>query len=484
MDSDSIKKVLEIGQRDLVNFRSVLLTSDEDVESPIFHYEWSDLLLNEKNNVVIVGYRESGKDQIVARAFPLYALTFPSKKSDYIVLIRNNDTQAQRTMEQIQNEAVTHPIISKCIQKIIKKTANIFHVETLDGEVRIESYGKGSSIRGLTYMGKRPRVVILNDIQDIEDASSETVLEKDWDWFLSDVKFLGKYSRIFMIGNNLGANSVIERVYDGHEQLGFDRYRQPVIVDGEPAWKARDTVESIEKEREEYNSLGKLDIWLREKMCVTSDDATRLFREEDYLYYTPSLADKLASDCNVFAMLDPASSPKNTSCFRSIAVIGVTHDNHWYVLDCPYGRWDSEETINQMFNVVLKWHPLEFGIEKGMWKQLMEPFVYKEMTKRNVRFNIREIEHAKAGSKLQRIAMLQPLFRGKTIWFPDNSTWLGELKAELAGVTRTEIKSAYADLMDSLAMGMQLARPPGNPRFNHVGKEPKLALMGKPRGKR
>ena len=49
-----------------------------------------------------------------------------------------------------------------------------------DGEcnVRIEAYGKGASIRGLSNKDRRPKILILDDIQDLEDARSETVTEE------------------------------------------------------------------------------------------------------------------------------------------------------------------------------------------------------------------------------------------------------------------------------------------------------------------
>jgi hypothetical protein len=39
---------------------------------------------------------------------------------------------------------------------------------------------------------------------------------------------------------------------------------------------------------------------------------------------------------------------------------------------------------------------------------------------------------------------------------PDNADWLAEFKTELAGVTNTEIKSLYIDLVDALAMCEQM----------------------------
>ena len=166
--------------------------------------------------------------------------------------------------------------------------------------------------------------------------------------------------------------------------------------------------------------------------------------------------------CNRFGTLDPASSPDLASCYRAIVVNAVNADNYWNIVDVPYGRWDSVELIDTIFETVKKWQLKEFGIEKGIFKQVLEPFIFKEMSKRNVFFNIVPIEHAKAGTKLERIKMLQPRFKAHTIWFPTEAPWLAEMEAELAGVTKDAIKSLYIDLVDCLAMQEQIAKAPYN----------------------
>ena len=127
-------------------------------------------------------------------------------------------------------------------------------------------------------------------------------------------------------------------------------------------------------------------------------------------------------------------------------------DGHWYILDVPYGRWDSVELMSKMFEVVRKWGIRDFGVEKGQYQQFLEPVLYREMTLKKLRFNVTPLEHGKIGSKLERIKMLQPYFKSGSIWFPEGADWLGEFKAELAGVTREELKSEYIDLVDACAM--------------------------------
>lgn len=102
------------------------------------------------------------------------------------------------------------------------------------------------------------------------------------------------------------------------------------MVDNRPSWPARHTTEQILKEREDYAKLGKLDIWMAEKMCQAVAEENRTFSEDDYRYYSVSRHEELVSCCNVFACLDPASSMNPESCFRAITVTGVSQENYWF----------------------------------------------------------------------------------------------------------------------------------------------------------
>jgi len=452
-------------RKDLVKFRHIVLVNgDKECAPADFHYIWSDILLNGTAHIAIEGFRESAKDQYINRAFPLYCLTFPSRRLNYIVIIRNNDDQATKSLAAIRNEALSNPAISSRIARTVKAAANSFICECIDddGEVVVvtfEAYGKGASIRGLANTDKRPDIIICNDLQDIEDSRSDTVQEKDWEWFLSDVKFLGQYTRIFMIGNNLGERCIIERIFSDAENVGFKTMRVPIADDliEVSRWPSKYSIEFIRNERHQFDQMGKLGIWLRERMCVAVNDSTRVFKAEGYMYYSQGLVDKIVSDAvEVFATLDPASSKGLTSCFRAIIVCARMKDGHWYLLEVPFGRWDSVGLLDKMFEVVQKYGVRRFGIEKGHFHQVLEPFVYKEMTRRNVRFVIVPLEHGKIGSKLERIKMLQPRFKTNSIWFPQEAYWLDEMKTELAGVTNDEIKSMYIDLVDALAMCEQM----------------------------
>jgi len=465
---EELKDLLKTCSASLVEFRRRFLDNEgaKEVESADFQHAWSRSLLTGKENEAIEAFRESGKSQLVLRAFPISRLTFPSRDCNYIVLIKSNATQAAKVLRQIAREHHTNPLCSFNLLETLEESGQVYHTVNLDQsgkriEVRIEAYGKGQSIRGLSWGAKRPDVIVIDDPQDREEARSDIQLENDWEWFLSDIKFLGNEggSRIFLIGNNLGDRCIIERVMANPDLLSFKCSRIPRINNGVLAWPARDTVESIDKLKTNYAKLGQLNIFYEEVLCQSIADENKLFKEEDFRYFNLNALD--LSKLNICAALDPASSVSDDSCYRSISVVGVDSKNQWFLLDNPYGRWNSSDLIEKIFETVKKFKLLEFGIEKGIFEQFLRPFLEQEMKRKNVFFNVRSLEHAKRGSKLERIKMLEPRFKAHTIYFPDDyPEWLGELKSELNGVTRSSIKSQFIDLVDSLAMIDQIASVP------------------------
>ena len=469
IDEKEMKKAIEIAQRNLVNFRrTCLVTAIDDVLPAAFHFQWSDMLLNGTGNEAIEAFRESAKTQYVLRAFPHYSLMFPTVARDYIVIIKKNVRLAQAKLKEIIAEYESNPALNANAVKIREKSGDVLSVDVKgpDGKiinVRIEAYGKGSAIRGLANLDRRPKIVICDDLQDSDEAKSETVMDDDWKWFLSDVKFLGQKCRIFMIGNNLGEKCILEQIEKNAKSTGFNFHRLAIADaadDYKPVWPSKYTREQIKSERADYERMGRIDIWLRERMCIAVGEETKIFHEEDYRYYHPPSDYHRPVDRNRFITIDPASSKNPESCYRAMIMNEVDVDNNWFLQDVRYGRWDSRELMDHLFDMVCVWGVREVGIERGEYKNVIEPFLLEEMKKRNIFFDVIPLEHGKIGSKLERIKILQPRFKAHGIYFPMGASWLPEMKTELGGVTKDGIKSLFIDIVDALAMQNQIAKRP------------------------
>ena len=444
----------------LLKFREEFIPSSDDVKVAKFHEEWSDILLNGTGNFAIEAFRESAKTQIVIRANLLHALTYPQKHRSYLVIICANQTIASKKLQEVSREFTASRSMNGLVQEIKDNSGLALEVHYRTGDkVRIEAYGKGAAVRGLSWGSKRPDLVIIDDPQDEEDARSETVTASDWDWFLSDVYFLGQASRIFVIGNNLGERCIMECIMRNSERLKFTVNKIPIMrkveEDGVTVWKSswpeKWPLHAIEKERQEFAVLGKTDLWYRNKMCECISPMSQKFKRDYFKYYDkpPSL-----SEMNVYTTVDLAISQKANSDYSAIVTVGVNEAGHWFILDVEYGRYDPSTTMDAIFSAVQKWRPLVVGIEAVAYQNALMHFLEKEMPQRGIFFRITPLKAGK--SKELRIDTLQPRFAVGSVWFKSGAVWLSEIENELLAYPH----GARDDVIDALAYMEQVAAMP------------------------
>ena len=178
------------GKRSLVDFKREFFPARDDVEAAPFHYQWSDTLLNGKTHVAFEAFRESAKTTYVMRTFPLYCLVYPSHELDFIALICGDEDTARDKLSSIKADYKTREHLAVNLVEIIEDNEDVFEVLVKPygcGEpiaVRIAVFGKGSQIRGLESRGRRPKLVILDDVQDKKAIESDLILKKDLKWFM------------------------------------------------------------------------------------------------------------------------------------------------------------------------------------------------------------------------------------------------------------------------------------------------------------
>jgi len=446
----------EAAMNSLVSFREAFMPAPDDVKPAPFHEEWSDILLRGKGHFAVEAFRESAKTQIVIRANLLHALTFPQPGRTYLVVICATQRTASKKLSEVSREFQTNTDMNGLVAKVREDSGLALEVTYRTGEtVRIEAYGKGAAVRGLSWRAKRPDLVIIDDPQDAEDARSETVTDTDWDWFLSDVLFLGRDTRIFLIGNNLGERCIIERVIAAADDFGFTARRIPILDEaGHSAWPDKWPTDKIQEERDVFARQGKTDIWFREKMCRAISPESQKFKREYFKYY-----DTIdTSGMSIYTTVDLAISQKKNADYSAIVTVGVNSENHWFVLDVEYGRYDPTTTMDAIFSAYEKWRPLAVGIETVAYQAALKHFLEKEMPKRNLFFRITELKAEK--KKELRIDAMQPRFAVGSVWFRRGALWLEKLESELLAYPN----GAHDDVIDALAYMEQIASVPGGAR--------------------
>ena len=455
-----------VSKESLVAFRTYLLPSRGDVAPMPAHHRWSDIILHGTRNYAIQAFRESAKSQIALRANLLHALTFPQENRSFLVIIRSTTELASSLLKETSREWQSRPDLmaqADGMPDIIEDSGRTLQVRYPNGQqVRIMAFGKGGAIRGLSWGAKRPDLIVCDDVQDIEDVASESVCKSDWAWFMSDIYFLGHESRIFLIGNNLGERSIIERLINEKDAWGFDVERLPKI-DKEfkkSAWPARYSVESILKQKEAFAQKGMADIWYREMLCECRSPEQQRFKRSMFRYYDPRTL--RAEDLSVYMTIDLATSKADSADYSVCCVMGVNKEGQWFILDVWYGRVTPDEHMDEIFNMVSKWNPLKVGIEKVAYQDAMRIFLEKEMPRRNIFFSM--VPLTARERKETRIDVLQPRFAVGSVWFPVGAGFLQELEGELLAFP----SGAHDDLIDALAYMEQIASAPTKVSFGDI----------------
>lgn len=451
----------KIGQQNLVDFRKMFFPARDDVAPANFHYRWSELLLHGKQHTAIEGFRESAKTTYIMRTFPVYCLTYPSYDMDFIILISSDEDTAREKLKSIKAEYQTRQYLNSNLVRVLVDNEDIYEVEVKAYQteevipVRLAVFGKGSQIRGLESKGRRPKLVILDDVQDKKAMESENILKKDWNWFIGDVMFLGETCRIFAIGNNLGDKCLMERIAENAEQLRFHFERVSALdeeTESVSAWPAKISVKKLLEEKRNYQDMGALAVWYKERMCVAMSPDEQRFKKDMFRYYDPQ---KLPKKLNIYTTVDLAISQSKRSDFTAVCTVGVSSENHWFVLDIDYGRYTPTETMNAIFRAASKWRPLMVGWEKVAYQAVIGHLIEKEMPERNIFFRSQGLSAERR--KELRIEMLAPRFATGTVWFPKGAAFLGELETELLKFPT----GLHDDLIDALAYVEQLASVPG-----------------------
>lgn len=230
------------------------------------------------------------------------------------------------------------------------------------------------------------------------------------------------------------------------------------MQDGKSSWEAKYTKQFIEKERDTYEKIHKIDIWYRERMCMAISPESQIFKKEYFRYFT--WKDLRLSDLNIYMTVDLAISQKKTADYTAIMVVGVNKDNHWFILDCSFGRFDPSDTIDEIFKMIGKWSPQKVGVEKVAYQAALSHFLMKEMPKRNMFFTVTQLKAQRR--KEERISALQPRFTAGSVWVPENA---GDWWTELMGEMLAFPNGIHDDLLDALAYVEQISVTPVKKKY-------------------
>ena len=346
--------------------------------------------------------------------------------------------------------------------KIIADTEKYICFENEKGiRFHIQAKGAGQSMRGTKKEGKRPELMIFDDIlvDAIMTSKDERVKLKRW-YYSSVVPACNTaHNKKIVVGTPMTDDDLLSEMLRSktYKSIKFPIANSfPVpMKDIVSSWKDYHTPEKIMKAYNEAKEMGAEGDFFREKMLEVVNDEMRLFTEEQFVYYSYEDLKKSGkmNEMFFFTTIDMAVSKKQHADFTFVITIGINKEGHWFIVKIDYGRPDPSEVIKIIFNHVKKFKPMEFRGEKAGLQQVLDHFIEKEMMRTGIYFQTNGLENNSVTSKEQRIVALQPLMKMKKIHFPNDidQDAMAELLYEMKGYIKTGATTAHDDGVDCLA---------------------------------
>ncbi len=311
---------------------------------------------------------------------------------------------------------------------------------------------------GAAILGYRADLGLIDDpIAGREQADSELVRARTWEWYRSDFYTrLKPNAAVVLIMQRWReddlAGMLLEDAKKGGEQ--WDVLRLPMEAEegdalgrkeGEPLWPEWYTDEMRTQAKRDERT------WLALYQQRPRPETGGEFKKS-WLRHYKNKPDKAM---NVYILVDPANEKKKNSDYTSMWVLGLGPDENIYALDIIRDKLSLTERANLLFKLHKQYKPLKVGYEKYSMQADVE-HIRDKMEREQFRFNI--VELGGTLKKEDRIRRLIPLFEAGRIWLPEslNKT---DHQGQVRNVVEDFIEEEFApfpvgrhdDMLDGLA---------------------------------
>ncbi len=396
---------------------------DDARPTPAFHREAWGLYTSPFPSCMVIAPRDHAKSTSLTTVYILAEALFRS--SDYIILVGSTEENAVEQLGNIVEELTENEDLQEAFhfKKFIRVSGPDVIAELKDGHrFRILAKGAEQRIRGKLWKGKRPNLLVCDDMEDDEQVENPDRRAKFRRWFFRAAKqALSKSGKIRVHGTILHDDALLSRLrknrtwkhlfYAAH--AGFDDFSNIL-------WPERWSEEQLRQRRQEFIEDNDAAGYSQEFLNNPLDNSEAFLRKGDFL---PMTEDDYDSDKVICAAADFAVSKADKANRTSFTVGGKDVNNLLHYVDQHVGRWDALEWIEVMFSIQQRWNPEVFWVEDGVIWKAVKAMVYREMQVRDIRINIEAIpsikDKATRGRSYQRrMRAGQCRFDKRGEWYP------------------------------------------------------------------
>jgi hypothetical protein len=432
-------------------FAGLYLSSmyDNKAPTPPFHREVWELYCSEALAVAVAAPRGHAKSTGFTHSFGSAAALF--RLEPHILIVSATEELAMGHLGDIS--AALHDNDDLRAEFGIKT----FHVdakaeivvECEDGyQFRFIARGAGQKLRGMKWRGRRPGLVLCDDIEEDEQVENPDRRKKFRKWVMRALlPLMRKGGKIRWHGTIMHEDAMLARLMKDSEwesrlykaHTSFDDF-------AEILWPEMFDEAALRKVRQKYINQGDGPGYSQEYLNDPLDLEDKYLQEGWFIPMTDGDRRKSKLVC---AAADFGITKNQASNRTSLTIGGMCVDNLLHFIDQRVSKWDSLEIVQQLFKVHDDWHPDVFWVESGQIWAALKPMLTNQMLQRGIFINF--VERAPIKDKPARGRSLQRRMRaGGTRWDTESS-WFEPQKEEMLRFTEHS-DATLDDQFDSSAL--------------------------------
>jgi len=330
--------------------------------SPPFHREMDAVLDSDARLVAFMIFRDGAKTTKV-RLFISKRIAYGISRT--IVVVGKSQDHARRTIEWLMRAVEFNStwVQTFGLRKGTKWTSEeieIFHgIDEVP--IRVIALGITGSTRGINVDDYRPDLIVVDDPCDEENTATPEQREKTDDFINGSLRNSlapvseNPLAKMVFMQTTLHVEDSIQRCMrdSSWSSLTFSVFNEH----GESRWPSRWDTQTLQREKESFTARGKLHLWMREKECCITSDATSVFPVDGLQYYD-ILPDP--DEMTYYVAVDPVPPPSDkevatglrTKDWEVWSVIGKWK-KRLYLLETRKSRGHSPDwSVAQLFEIL------------------------------------------------------------------------------------------------------------------------------------
>jgi len=401
---------------------------DNAMPTPPFHREAWKLYTSDYDSCGCVAPRDHAKSTGLTFDYIMAEVCF--RTSDYVILIGSTEPKASEQLSNISEELHTNTDLREEFGIVgFESDAKTEIIVVCDDghRFRINARGSEQKIRGALWNGKRPNLIVCDDMEDDEQVESKERREKFRRWFFRACKqALSKSGKIRVHGTILHEDSLLSRLLKNKKwHFLFYKAHQSYDDFSNILWPERWTAQQLRDKQEEFEEDGDPGGYAQEFLNDPQDMADAYLKSE---YFIPMSEDDKDSEKLYYIGCDFAVSKADLANRTSFTAGGKDINNLLHVVDSRVGRWGTDEWIEEMFMMESRWHPQMWFVEGGIIWNSVWPMIRNEMQARDIYLNFEILNPVK--DKAVRGRPYQKRMKSGLVRFDVDGSWFPSYKDE------------------------------------------------------